>query len=441
VTSATTADAPNRPADGLPGLLDELRWRGLFHDATPGLAARLATGRQIAAYNGFDPSGASLHVGHLVPITALVHLQRRGGRPVVLVGGGTGMIGDPSGTSAERNLLDRATLEANLAGIRSQLERFLTFEGPNAAVMVNNLDWLSEISMIEFLRDVGKHFTIPYMLAKDSVKTRLDGGLSFTEFSYMLLQAQDFRHLYRTLGVELQMGGADQWGNITAGLELIRRTEAPLAGVPEGEDPAHALAFTLLLDERGAKFGKTAAGTSVWLDAERTTPYAFYQYWLGQPDDRVGALLRFFTLLERPEIEAIEAAQAARPEARPAQRALASEVTARVHGEAAAGEAERQSREVFSGGLLSLGEDDFRAAIAELPRSTIDGSILTAAATAIASGAVSSNGEARRLIAQGGLYVNDQRVGAADDPLPDPVHGRYWVLRTGKKNVRIVERA
>ncbi|HET9345425.1 MAG TPA: tyrosine--tRNA ligase [Candidatus Limnocylindrales bacterium] len=440
VTPASAGGATDRPADGLPGFLDELRWRGLFHDATPGLAARLATGRQIAAYNGFDPSGASLHVGHLVPITALVHLQQRGGRPVVLVGGGTGMIGDPSGTSAERNLLDHATLEANLAGIRSQLERFLSFEGPNAAVMVNNLDWLSEISMIEFLRDVGKHFTIPYMLAKDSVQTRLGGGLSFTEFSYMLLQAADFRHLYRTLGVELQMGGADQWGNITAGLELIRRTEEPPAG-SSGEELAHALAFTLLLDPGGAKFGKTAAGTSVWLDAERTTPYAFYQYWLGQADADVGQLLRFFTLLDRPSIEALEAEQASRPEERPAQRALALEVTARVHGRDTALEAERRSREVFSGGLLALDEAAFRAAIAELPRTTIDGSIVTAAATAVAAGAVSSNGEARRLIAQGGLYVNDRRVTSVDEALPAPVHDRYWVLRTGKKNVRIVERA
>jgi tyrosyl-tRNA synthetase len=437
VTSATTEGAPDRPADGLPGFLDELRWRGLFHDATPGLTARLATGRQIAAYNGFDPSGASLHVGHLVPITALVHLQQRGGRPVVLVGGGTGMIGDPSGTSAERNLLDRETLAANLVGIRSQLERFLSFEGPNAAVMVNNLDWLSEFSLIDFLRDVGKHFTIPYMLAKDSVQTRLSSGLSFTEFSYMLLQAADFQHLYRTLGVELQMGGADQWGNITAGLELIRRTEG---GVEGGPDLAHALAFTLLLDPSGAKFGKTAAGTSVWLDAERTTPYAFYQYWLGQPDAEVGRLLRFFTLLDRPAIEALEAEQARSPEARPAQRALALEVTARVHGRAVADEAERRSREVFSGGLAGLDADAFRAAIEELPRGALDAGVTTAGAAAVASGAASSNGEARRLIAQGGLYLNDQRVASFDDALPDPIHGRFWVLRTGKKNVRIVER-
>jgi tyrosyl-tRNA synthetase len=351
------------------------------------------------------------------------------------------MIGDPSGTSAERNLLDRETLEANLAGIRSQLERFLSFEGPNGAVMVNNLDWLSEMSMLEFLRDVGKQFTIPYMLAKDSVQSRLGGGLSFTEFSYMLLQAADFRHLYREFGVELQMGGADQWGNITAGLELIRRTEVPPPG-SEGEDLAHALAFTLLLDQSGAKFGKTAAGTSVWLDAERTTPFTLYQYWLGKGDAEVGQLLRFFTLLDRPAIEALEAEQASRPEERPAQRALAHEVTARVHGRDVALEAERQSREVFSGGLVGLDEAAFRAAIAELPRATLPvSSTTTAAGAAVAAGAVSSNGEARRLIAQGGLYYNDIRVAAADEPLPEPVHGRYWVLRTGKKNVRIVERA
>jgi tyrosyl-tRNA synthetase len=438
VTEGATQEVPDRPADGLPGLLDELRWRGLFHDATPGLPARLATGRQIAAYNGFDPSGPSLHVGHLVPITALVHLQQRGGRPVVLVGGGTGMIGDPSGTSAERNLLDRETLATNLAGIHSQLERFLSFEGPSAAVMVNNLDWLSQISMIEFLRDVGKHFTIPYMLSKDSVQSRLGGGLSFTEFSYMLLQAADFQHLYRELGVELQMGGADQWGNITAGLELIRRTEG---GGASEEELAHALAFTLLLDERGTKFGKTAAGTSVWLDAERTSPYAFYQYWLGQADDAVGQLLRFFTLLDRPAIEAIEAEQARSPEERPAQRALAREVTARVHGAAAADEAERQSRDVFSVGLVGLGPEAFQSAIQGLPLVRLEGPVATAGAAAVASGAAASNGEARRLIGQGGLYVNDRRVESFEDAMPEPVNERYWVVRTGKKNVRIVERA
>ncbi len=438
MTSVAPGEPGARPAEGLPGLLDELRWRGLFHSATPGLEARLATGRSIAAYNGFDPSGPTLHIGNLVPIMGLVHLQQRGGRPVVLVGGATGMVGDPSGTSAERNLLDRATLEANVAGIRSQLERFLDFSGPTAATVVNNLDWLGEIGVLDFLRDVGKHFTIPYMLAKDSVQGRMSAGLSFTEFAYMTLQAEDFRHLYRTMGVELQAGGADQWGNITAGLELIRRSEG---GGEAGPDLAHALSYELLLDAAGAKFGKTAAGTSVWLDAGRTTPFAFYQYWLDRPDSEMGRLLRNFTLRSHDDIEALEAAQAAAPERRPAQRALAWDVTARVHGEDAARDAEAQSRSVFSGGLTGLDEAAFLAAITELPRTTLDSEALaTASAVAVASGAASSNGEARRLISQGGLYINDARVMEPSAALPEPLHGRFWVVRTGKKNVRIVER-
>jgi tyrosyl-tRNA synthetase len=226
------------------GLLDELEWRGILHETTPGLPERLASGRPISGYNGFDPSADSLHIGHLVPIFGLLRLQRHGGRPVALVGGGTGMIGDPSGRSTERNLLDRDTLEANVVALRSQLERFLDFSpGSGGAVLVNNLDWLGDLSLIEFLRDTGKHFTVPYMLAKDSVQARLERGLSFTEFSYMLLQAHDFAHLYRTMGVELQMGGADQWGYITAGLELLRRP----SGNPGDTHPAHGLAYRLLL--------------------------------------------------------------------------------------------------------------------------------------------------------------------------------------------------
>jgi tyrosyl-tRNA synthetase len=427
-----------QPAEGLAGYLDELRWRGLLHDATPGLAARLASGRPISAYNGFDPSGPSLHVGHLVPVMGLTHLQRRGGRPVMLVGGATGMIGDPSGTSAERNLLDRATLEANVAAIRGQLAKFLSFEGPNAALMVNNLDWLGSVSMLDFLRDVGKHFTVPYMLSKDSVKDRMGAGLSFTEFSYMLLQAEDFRHLYREYGVELQAGGADQWGNITAGLELIRRTEGAGEG---GADPAHALAFELLLDASGKKFGKTAAGTSVWLAPDRTTPFAFYQYWLDRPDAEVGRLLRYFTLLSRPEIEAFEREQAARPEGRPAQRALALDVTARVHGESVAREAASRSSAVFGRGLLELDLDGFLVAVAELPSSRVAGDdAATAVRLAVASGAAASNGEARRLVQQGGLYVNDVRISDPNAAPPEPIHERYWIVRTGRKNVRVVER-
>ncbi|HEY7589733.1 MAG TPA: tyrosine--tRNA ligase [Candidatus Limnocylindrales bacterium] len=429
---------PGGASAGLPGLLEELRWRGLFHSATPGLAARLATGRALAAYNGFDPSGPSLHVGHLVPVMGLLHLQRRGGRPVVLVGGATGMIGDPSGTSAERNLLDRATLEANVAAIRGQLERFLDFSGPGGAVVVNNLDWLGGVSMLDFLRDVGKHFTVPYMLGKESVKERLGAGLSFTEFSYMLLQAADFRHLYRTLGVEAQMGGADQWGNITAGLELIRRSE----GAGEGEELAHALAFTLLLDPSGAKFGKTAAGTSVWLDPARTSPYAFYQYWLDRDDAEVGRLLRFFTLLDRSAIEALEAEHAARPEARPAQRALASEITARVHGSSAAAEAIRVSEAAFS--REPIRDPALLATLHEV----VDGFTFRdedlaggAATFGVATGTFASNGEARRTISQGGLSINDLRIAAADSPVPPPIAGEWLVVRVGKKRLRIGRRA
>ena len=437
VTPEAPSTSAAEPPDGLPGLLAELEWRGMLHASTPGLAARLASGQTIAGYNGFDPSGPSLHVGSLVPIMGLLHLQRRGGKPVVIVGGATGMVGDPSGTSAERNLLDTETLEANLASIRAQLQRFLDFSpGQTGAVVLNNLDWLGRFSMLEFLRDIGKHFTVPYMLAKDSVQVRLPSGLSFTEFSYMLLQAADFLHLYRDEGVELQMGGADQWGNITAGLELIRRVKGG-----EGESPAHGLAYPLFTDPSGAKFGKTSEGTSVWLDPARTTPYAFYQYWLATEDADVGHRLRFFTLLSREEIEALEAETDSRPEARAAQRALARDVTARVHGADAAREAEELSRAVFDDGLLSLDEARFRAAIADLHVVKMTDAPATVLALALASGAASSGGEARRLIGQGGFYVNDQRLTDPNGSLPDSVHGRYWVVRSGKKNIRIVERS
>jgi len=426
------------PFAGLDGLLPELEWRGMLHQTTPGLPARLATGRAIAGYNGFDPSGPSLHVGHLVPIFGLLRFQRHGGRPVALVGGGTGMIGDPSGTSAERNLLDRDTLEANVAGIRSQLERFLDFSpGEGGALLVNNLDWLGEIRLIEFLRDIGKHFTIPYMLAKDSVRVRLDRGLSFTEFSYMLLQADDYEHLYRTMGVELQMGGADQWGNITAGLELIRRRSERA----EGEEPAHALAYPLLLSPSGAKFGKSESGDSVWLDPERTSPFAFYQYWLNTDDRDVGGYLRWFTELDRASIEGLEAQLASAPESRAAQRALAADITARTHGADATAHAERVSAAAFSrepirdpGVLATLHE-----AVAGFSFTDAD---LTggAQAIAVASGAFASNGEARRTITQGGLTINDERVASPEAPVPAPIDGTWLVVRVGKKRLLVGRR-
>jgi tyrosyl-tRNA synthetase len=424
------------------GLLDELEWRGILHAATPGLADRLATGGAIAGYNGFDPSADSLHVGHLIPIFGLLRLQRHGGRPVALVGGGTGMIGDPSGRSTERNLLDRATLEHNVGSLRAQLERFLDFSpgaGGGGAVLVNNLDWLGELSLIDFLRDTGKHFTIPYMLAKDSVQTRLDRGLSFTEFSYMLLQAYDFWHLHRTLGVELQMGGADQWGNITAGLELIRRTNG--VGEDASEQPAHGLSYKLLLSPSGAKFGKSEGGDSVWLDPARTTPFAFYQYWLNTDDRDVGTYLRWFTELPRERIEALDAEVAARPEARAAQRELALDITIRTHGAEAAESAVRDAAALFSSEPISD-----PAVLASIHASTAGFTYAREATMDVTSllagaGLVASKGEARRLITGGGVTINGTRITDPAAAVPEPIAGEWLEVRLGKRRREIGRRA
>jgi tyrosyl-tRNA synthetase len=412
----------------------------MLHEATPGLAARLSSGRPIAGYTGFDPSADSLHIGNLVPIFGLLHLQRRGGRPVAVVGGATGMIGDPSGRSAERNLLDRPTIERNVSAIRAQLGRFLDFSpGPGQAIMVNNLDWLGGISLIDFLRETGKHFTVPYMLAKDSVQLRLDRGLSFTEFSYMLLQARDFAHLYQTLGVEMQMGGADQWGNITAGLELIRRTLGSDAGdgAPAGGDavrePAFALSYPLLLSPSGAKFGKSEAGESVWLDAARTSPFAFYQHWINTDDRDVGVYLRWFTLLDAAVIAELEVAVAQRPEGREAQRTLAADVTARVHGERAAGEAADVSRALFQPEPI---HDPARlAAIHAALGGGVLGSDVVAAGSAailVEAGMAPSRSEGRRLIAGGAVTINGVRQ---TDPIavPAPIGGEWFEIRVGKR--------
>jgi tyrosyl-tRNA synthetase len=418
------------PPEGLGGLLAELEWRGILHATTPGLPARLAEGTPIAAYIGFDPSADSLHVGHLIPIFGLLRLQRFGGRPVALVGGGTGMIGDPSGRSTERNLLDVETLERNVAAIRGQLERFLDFTPGSGARLVNNLDWLGRLSLIDFLRDTGKHFTIPYMLAKDSVQVRLERGLSYTEFSYMLLQSYDFAHLYRTMGVEMQMGGADQWGNITAGLELIRRTSA----VGDESEPAHGLAYKLLLSPSGAKFGKSDEGDSVWLDPARTTPYAFYQYWLNTDDRDVGTYLRWFTEFGREQVEALEADAARAPEARSAQRALALDITARTHGRETAERAVADSAAKFSTEAIE-DPDALRSLYASSGGFTFPPGSDVVALLAD-GGLVASRGEARRLIQGGGLTINGVRV---TDPafIPEPIAGEWLDVRIGKRRREI----
>jgi tyrosyl-tRNA synthetase len=422
------------------GVLEELRWRGLVYQHTDGVPAALAAG-PVSAYIGFDPTGSSLHVGSLVPIMVLVHLQRFGHRPIALVGGGTGMIGDPSGKSAERQLLTAEQVAENAAGIRSQLERFLDFDGPSAARMRDNAAWLNSLSLVDFLRDVGKHFTVNYMLQKDSVRSRMDAGISYTEFSYMLLQAYDFLELRRRDGATLQLGGSDQWGNITAGIELIRRMD--------GAD-GHALTMPLVTTSTGAKFGKTEAG-AVWLDAARTSPYAFYQFWLATDDADVGRYLRYYTLLSREEIESLDGETASAPERRAAQQALARDVTRRVHGEKALGAAEQVSG-FFFGGLAAgeLSEAAFgilstEAPFAEVARAEIasesEPGRLDALKLLTASGLAASNGAAKRLLEQGGVSVNKRKLAASDRHLRAGdalLRGGHVVVGKGKRDYALL---
>jgi tyrosyl-tRNA synthetase len=420
------------------GVLEELQWRGLVYQYTDGVPGVLAAG-PVSAYIGFDPTASSLHVGNLLVIMLLVHLQRHGHKPVALVGGGTGMIGDPSGRSSERQLLTAEQVAENTAAIRAQLERFLDFGGPNAARMRDNAEWLTALSMVEFLRDTGKHFTVNYMLQKDSVKSRMDAGISYTEFSYMLLQAYDFLELRRREGVTLQLGGSDQWGNITAGIELIRRAD----GVE-----ANALTVPLVTSSSGAKFGKSVAG-AVWLDAERTSPYAFYQFWLQTEDRDAGRYLRFFTLLDRPEIEALEAATEAAPEKRVAQQALARDVTRRVHGQAALDAAEQVSK-LYFGGLnpRELTDEAFAILRTEsrfnevsLADLAFDENRVDVAKMLIASGSAASNGAAKKLIEQGSISINKQKVQGDGRYLPTEgllLRGGHIVVGKGKKDFALL---
>jgi tyrosyl-tRNA synthetase len=410
-------------------LLDELSWRGMVYQHTDGLADALAT-TSVSAYAGFDPTASSLHVGHLVPVMGLAHLQRAGHRPIALVGGGTGMIGDPSGKSAERQLLSPEEIEANSRAIEKQLERFLDFSGPRAARMRDNAAWLRPLKAVDFMRDVGKHFTINYMLAKDSVQSRIEGGISFTEFSYMLLQAYDFLELNRREGVTLQIGGSDQWGNITAGLELIRRVQ----GVT-----AHALTMPLVTTASGTKFGKTEAG-AVWLDSARTSPYKLYQYWINVDDRDVGKYLRLFTLMPREEIEALDQVVTSAPEKREAQQALARDVTARIHGDAAARVAEEGSRVLFGkSDPTSLSEQVLEALSNEIPFSEVPQApgLLEAL---VSLKLVPSKGAARRLVEQGGVNVNGQRA-AVDTALNGAMalHGKYFLIRKGARDFGLLK--
>jgi tyrosyl-tRNA synthetase len=410
-------------------LLATLTARGFVQDATPGLAERLSKGR-VTAYVGFDPTADSLHLGHLVPVMGLAWLQRHGHTPIALVGGGTGMVGDPSGKREERPVLSLEQIDRNAKGLARQLTRFLSFEGANAARMRNNADWLRGIQLMEFLRDIGKHFTLSYMLQKESVRSRMDVGITYTEFSYMLIQAYDFWHLYRTEQCEVQMGGSDQWGNITAGIELIGRREGK---------QAHGLVFPLITTAAGAKFGKSEGG-NVWLDAERTSPYQFYQFWVNTDDRDVERYLKLFSFLRLDHIAAVMADHAKDPGRRTAQRLLAREVTATVHGMEAAEQAVRASEALFGGDLdlSALPEMPTRAvARAEvLERPILD--------ALLASGLASSKADARRGIEGRGFYLNGQAIERVDATLrPDDLHGPaeepFVILRKGKKNyVRLV---
>ena len=409
-------------------ILSVARDRGFLQDATPGLAERLTMG-PIAAYVGFDPTADSLHVGNLVPVMGLAWLQRTGGTPVVLVGGGTGMVGDPSGKRNERPMLSPEQVEANASAIRSQLERFVSFEGTNAARVFDNAEWLRGVGLLEFLRDVGKHFTINYMLQKDSVKSRMETGISFTEFTYMLVQALDFWHLHRTAKVELQMGGSDQWGNITAGIELVSRRD---------QKAVHGLVFPLLTTASGSKFGKSEEG-NIWLDPAKTSPYRFYQFWLNIDDRDVEKCLRLFTFMELEEIESLMAEQARDPGKRPAQRRLALDVTSRVHGAETAERVVAASAILFGGQpLIAASPEILEILEGEVPTTPValeQLGALTLLDALVASGLASSKADARRGLEQKGFSVNGE-VAAAGRTLGDAdlLAGRYVVLQKGKKN-------
>jgi tyrosyl-tRNA synthetase len=412
----------------MPTLLEELAARDFLQDATPGLADRLKSG-PITAYAGFDPTADSLHVGNLVPVMALSWLQRLGGTPIVLVGGGTGMVGDPSGKRTERPVLTLEEIDHNAARQREQLTRFLHFEGANAARVRNNADWLRPLGLMEFLRDAGKHFTVNYMLAKDSVKNRMETGISYTEFTYMLIQAYDFWHLWKTERCELQVGGSDQWGNITAGTELISRKEGAAA---------HGLVLPLLTTSTGAKFGKSEEG-AVYLDPQKTSPYRFYQFWLNSDDRDVPRWLRFFTFFPMEEVNALVAEHERDPGKRIAQRRLADEMTTRVHGAEVLRNVVEASRLLFGGAdLRAAGPDVFAVLAREIPTARVPRGELAGMSVLdalVRAGLASSKGDARRGLAGKGFSLNGE-VPAIEKALADGdlLHGAYVMLQKGKRS-------
>jgi len=424
-------------------LVEELKWRGMIHDIMPGTEELLGK-EQVTVYVGIDPTADSLHIGHLVGVMMLKRLQHAGHRPIALVGGATGMIGDPSGKSQERNLLDEPTLRKNQDGLKMQIARFLDFEtdSSNRAVMVNNYDWMKEFSFLDFIRDIGKHITVNYMMAKDSVKNRLGSdsksGMSFTEFTYQLVQGYDFQVLYRDHGCKLQMGGSDQWGNIVTGTELIRRIE-------RGE--AFALTWPLITKADGGKFGKTEEG-NVWLDPERTSPYKFYQFWLNVSDEDAEKYLKIFTMLLKEEIEALVKEHGEAPHARVMQKKLAEEVTSNVHSREEYEMAVEASGILFGKGttesLKAIREDVFLSVFDGVPQFEISSSVLgkdVLEVLAVDTAVFASKGEARRLITGGGVSINKQKITHIDHPITegDFINNKYLLVQKGKKNYFLIK--
>lgn len=418
-------------------IFDELTWRGLMYDCTEGVSD-IVTQEKIKLYNGFDPTSDSLQVGNLVALMALARFQRFGHTPIALAGGGTGLIGDPSGKTQERQLLTKAQVEANVENIKIQLARLLDFETKtNPAQIINNADWLGVLPLMDFLRDTGKHFTVNYMIAKDSVKSRIDreDGISYTEFSYMLLQAYDFLYLFEHENCVMQAGGSDQWGNITAGVELIRRVHGK---------KAYGLVYPLVTNAVGVKFGKTESGT-VWLDANRTSPYKFYQFWLNQDDRDVIHYLKYFTWLTHLEIEEMAQKVLEQPEKREAQRTLAREMTRIVHDETAVSKAEQAAQVLFGGDLDGLSVRDIQEIFAEAPSTQIAkeqfiGNGIGIVDLLVTTGLASSKSDARRSLQGGGIYVNNRQVNDAEViPLEFAIDGQFFVLRKGKKNYHLVQ--
>lgn len=420
--------------DVVKNFIEEMTWRGMIHDMMPGTEEALMK-QMRSGYIGFDPTADSLHIGHLVQIMTLVHFQRAGHKPYALVGGATGMVGDPSGKSQERNLLDAETLQHNVNCVRKQLERFLDFDcGSNSAEMVNNYDWFKEMNFLDFIRDVGKHISINYMLAKDSVKTRLESGMSFTEFSYQLVQGYDFYYLNTHHSCIVQMGGSDQWGNIVTGTELIRR---------KGGGEAYAVTTPLIKKADGTKFGKTEGG-SVWLDPEKTSPYQFYQYWLNASDEDASNYIRIFTLKTKEEIETILGRHEEAPHLRELQKELAADITARVHGEEALNTAIAASKILFgkstSEDLKALSEKDFFSVFEGVPQATVSRELLQDGlgivdALSGKTGFLASNGEARRELKGNAISVNKEKVNEqfliTEEVL---INNKYVLLGKGKKN-------